>query len=123
MSMEQRREPRFAANQPITVTVLGGKTRTVPATVKDASSRGLAIEVGVPIEPYTSLEVEFEDSFVMGEAVYCRQQPGSWLIGVELDQVLCSLSSLGRKLQELANPKSVRNEDVQRPEKLRVPIP
>ena len=120
--MDQRREPRFAANQPITVTVLGDKTKSLPAIVRDASSRGLAIEVGMAIEPLTSLEIEFEGSFVLGEAVYAREQPANWLIGVELDQVLCSLSALGRRLQEFAEP-YVRNGDAPRLEKPRTPIP
>jgi len=103
--MDQRREPRFAANQPITVKLLGKDARTETATVKNASSRGLAIELQNPIAPSTALQIEIEDSFVLGEAVYCRQESDCWLVGVELDQVLCGLSALGRKLQEFANPR------------------
>jgi len=112
--MDQRREPRFAANQPITVTLLGEDTRTENATVKNASSRGLAIELSNPIPPSTALKIEFEDGFVLGEAVYCRRESHAWLVGVELDQVLCGLSALVRKLQE---------PGAEQMEKPRVPTP
>ena len=74
--MDQRREPRFAANQSITVTLLGKDARTENATVRNASSRGLAIALPNPIAPSTALKIEFEDSFVLGEAVYCRPESG-----------------------------------------------
>lgn len=105
--MEQRKEPRFAANQSITVELLGKDARTETATVKNASSRGLAIELPNPIVPGTALKIDFEDSFVLAEAVYCHGESDSYLVGVELDQVLCGLSALGRKLQEFADPRTV----------------
>jgi hypothetical protein len=123
LSMDQRREARFAANQPITVKLLGKDARTETATVKNASSRGLAIELQNPIAPCTALRIEMEDSFVLGEAVYCRREPDGWLVGVELDQMLCGLSALGRKLQEFAHPQNVRTAGDQRPERPPVPAP
>ena len=122
--MDQRREPRFAAHQPIRVTVLGKDGRTENAIVKNASRRGLAIELATPIPPSTALKFELEDAFVLGEAVYCRRQHDScWLVGVELDQVLCGLSALGRKLQEFNNPQNVRTAGDACPERSRAPTP
>ena len=106
--MDQRREPRFTANQSIIVTLLGKEARTEAAIVRNASSRGLAIAIANPIAPCTALKIGFEDGFVLGEAVYCRREPDSYLVGVELDQVLCGLRALGRKLQEFADPENVR---------------
>ena len=121
--MDQRREPRFAINQSITVHVLGQDARTETATIKNASSRGLAIELSNPIAPSTALKIELENSFVLGEAVYCRYESESWLVGVELDQVLCGLSALGRKLQEFADPRNVRTAGGPRLERPPVPTP
>src|SRR5690348_8909436 len=100
--MEQRRESRFAACQAIMVTVLDGQAKQQAAVVKNASTRGLAIQVAKAIAPGTNIQIECEDSMVPAEAVYCSGGPDSWLVGVELDPVLCSLSQLGRKLQELS---------------------
>ena len=100
--MNQRRETRFTIDQPVTVTVLGDHPVEHPARVKNASGRGLALELEDPVPPGAALKIQFDDSIVLGEAVYCRAAAGSYFIGVELDQMLCSLSQLGRKLQEFA---------------------
>jgi hypothetical protein len=121
--MDQRREPRFATNQSVVVTVLGEHARRETAVVKNASARGLAIEVPGPIAPGTALKIEFEDSTVLGEAVYCGGGPDSHLVGVELDQVICSLTQLGRKLQEFADGRNVRTASGARLEKQNTPIP
>jgi hypothetical protein len=105
--MDQRREPRFAANQSVAVTVLCEPARHEVAVIKNASGRGLAIEFTEPIEPGTALKIELEDSMILGEAVYCSGQAGRHLVGVELDQVLCGLSQLGRKLQQAFEPRIV----------------
>jgi hypothetical protein len=101
--MEQRREPRFEADQPVTVRVLKTPERQQVARVVNASGRGLALEITSPVEPGTALQIELEDALVLGEAVYCRNGKAPYLIGVELDQVLCGLSELSRKLQEFAD--------------------
>ena len=92
------------------VTVLGqGEIRHV-ARVRNASARGLALEMAAPVAPGSALKIELDDSVILGEAVYCRSDPQSNLIGVELDQVLCGLAELGRKLQEFATPPASRAE-------------
>ncbi len=108
--MEQRREPRFTTDQPVTVTVLGPCEQRHEAKVKNASGRGLALEMPEAVAPGTALKIELDDSVVLGEAVYCRREPESHLIGVELDQVLCGLTELGRKLQEFATEHASRGE-------------
>ena len=100
--MDQRREPRFRAEQAVVVTVFGESETTESAVVKNASNRGLAIEMSSPVAAGTALKIQLEDAVVLGEAVYCRSAGESHLVGVELDQVLCGLTELGRKLQEFA---------------------
>ena len=101
--MEKRREPRFRADQPVAVTVLGDCPSRQSAIVRNASIRGLAIEVASWIPPGSALKIEFDDLAVLGEAVYCRDGTGSHLVGIELDQVLCGLAELSKKLQEFAD--------------------
>jgi predicted acetyltransferase len=55
-----------------------------------------------PVAPGTALKMEFEDSMVLGEAVYCNGDHGSYLLGVQLDQMLCGLLELRHRLQEFA---------------------
>lgn len=74
------------------------------ATVTNASGRGVGLVAPQEIPPGTAIKIEMDDALILGEAVYCKNQGPSWLIGVELNQVLTGLSELGRRLQEYAAP-------------------
>jgi hypothetical protein len=102
--MEKRSGPRFAADESVVVTVLGEEELRWTAHVRNASARGLALELPQAVSPGTSLRIELEDSTIPGEAVYCQGEAGSYLIGVELDPTLCSLAQLGRRLEEREIP-------------------
>jgi hypothetical protein len=97
--MEQRREPRFQADQPVVVTVLSDPEVRLDARVQNASGRGLGLVTAIPVEPGAAIRIEIDDSIVLGEAIYCRAESGSHFIGVELDQVLVGLTELGRILE------------------------
>jgi hypothetical protein len=100
--MDQRREPRLKADQSVVVTVLGDHEIQYAGTILNASGRGLAIEIGSAVAPGTAIKIELDDSILLGEAVYCKGGQASYLLGVELDQVLCGLTELAKKLQEFA---------------------
>ncbi|MBZ5625307.1 MAG: PilZ domain-containing protein [Acidobacteriia bacterium] len=100
--MNKRREPRFEADQSVVVTVLGDHELRHAALVKNASGRGIAIEMPAAVAIGAALKIECDDSILLGEAVYCKAGPGSHLVGVELDQMLCGLTELGKRLQEFA---------------------
>ncbi len=101
-SMDHRREPRFVADQPVTITLLRYPEIRLSATVTNASGRGLRLIASSPVSPGTAVKIEKEGSLILGEAVYCRQEPEFCVIGVELNQVLAGLAELGRRLQEYA---------------------
>ena len=46
------------------------------------------------------MKIEKDDALILGEAVYCRQEPECCVIGIELNQVLAGLNELARRLQE-----------------------
>src|SRR2546426_12913 len=100
--MEQRREPRFVADQTVTITLLRDPEIRLSATVTDVSKGGLRLIAASPVTPGTAVKIEKDDSIILGEAVYCRQEPEFCVIGVELNQVLAGLAELGRRLQEYA---------------------
>jgi hypothetical protein len=104
--MDQRREPRLAAEQPVLVTVLGKHEMMQPAKVRDASDRGLGLEMAIPVPTGAALKIEFEDSILLGEAVFCRDEEGSYFVGVELEQALRGLCALDRTLREFAEEAS-----------------
>jgi hypothetical protein len=92
--MEQRREPRFVADQPISVTVMGQCDARYVGIVKNASGRGLGLELPVCVPPGTALKIELDNSMILGEAVFCRPQNGAYFVGVELREALRGLSEL-----------------------------
>ena len=69
------------------------------ARVKNASGRGLGLMTAGPVAPGAAIRIEIDDSIVLGEAIYCRDESGGHFIGVELDQVLVGLTELGRILE------------------------
>ena len=100
--MDQRREPRFEVDQPVAVTVLCEPQTRIAARVKNASGRGLGLVTAAPLPPGAALRIEIQDAIVLGEAIYCREDPEGHFIGVELDQVLVGLTELARNLAAFA---------------------
>lgn len=96
--MEQRREPRFEADQAVVVTILGEQPTRLEARVRNASGKGLGLFMSRMIHPGAAIRIEIEDAIVLGESIYCRKEPDGYFIGVELDQVLVGLTELGRRL-------------------------
>jgi len=100
--MDKRREPRFRADQPVAVTVLGEPEIRVEGRVVDASGRGLGLVIPISLPPGAAIRIEMDDCMVLGEAIYCRSDGDGHFIGVELDQVLVGLTELSRNLAALS---------------------
>jgi hypothetical protein len=100
--MEQRREPRFGADQQVVVAERDGVRR--PAQVTNISPWGVALEMTGPLAPGALLRVEFPDCVASGEVVYCRRAAGAYFVGVRLEYALESLARLACILDELAAP-------------------
>jgi hypothetical protein len=96
--MDQRREPRFEADQAVVVTILSEQPTRLAGRVRNASGRGLGLVVACQIDPGAAIRIEIDDSLVLGEAIYCRAEADGYFLGVELDQVLVGLTELGRRL-------------------------
>ena len=65
---------------------------------------GLAMANPVPIG--TAVKIECDDSILLGEALYCRDDGGTFFVGVELEHALYGLVELGRILREFAEESS-----------------
>lgn len=108
--MDERHEPRFIADQPIKVTILGSPETQHAARICNVSGRGLLIEFSSEVAFGAPLKIEVDDAILLGEVVYCRAEDGVYLIGVELDQVLCGLTALDQLLQAFATGEASGNE-------------
>ena len=102
----QRREPRFAVDQPIYVTLLTQPESRLPAIVKNSSGRGMGLAMARPVSIGTAVQIEVDDSILLGEALHCRDDGGTFFVGVELEHALYGLVELGRILREFAEESS-----------------
>jgi hypothetical protein len=107
--MERRREPRFAADARVMVTVLGAvKQPPMPGRVANMAGRGLLLRVPSPIVCGAAVKVEGDDMLLLGEV--CRSRPAEacragaaghldeagYEVALKISQGLASLSSLER---------------------------
>jgi hypothetical protein len=104
--MNQRRKPRFEADQSIWITLFGEPDIRLPARTKNVSERGIGLELQGPVAIGTALKFEVDDSLILGEVIYCRQDEGSFYVGVELEQALCGLGALARALGAFSDSSS-----------------
>jgi hypothetical protein len=118
--MDQRREPRFIADQSVVVTVLGDPEVQQIARIRNASGRGLSMEIPSKVQPGSALKIELDDSILLGEVIYCKGGQGSYLLGMELDQALCGLTELGKQLQEFATEELSGMELAYRPDNVKL---
>jgi hypothetical protein len=106
--MDLRRAPRFSANQPIVVTVLGEHESRHAARVRNASGRGLGLELGIPLPTGTALKIELDDSILLGEVMYCRYENSFYFVGVELEHALLGLAEFAKTLLGFEEPSGVK---------------
>src|ERR1039457_914711 len=96
--MNQRRKPRFEADQSIWITLFGEPDIRLSARIKNVSERGIGLQLEGPVAIGTAFKFEVDDSLILGEVIYCRQDEGSFYVGVELEQALCGLGALAKAL-------------------------
>jgi hypothetical protein len=104
--MEHRCEPRFAANQNVTVTILGDPAIQQTGVVKNASARGLGLEMPSPVGIGAAVKIDLPDTVLLGEAMYCRGQNGCYFVGIELEQALFGLHELSLAFRAFAEDAS-----------------
>jgi hypothetical protein len=94
--VDQRREIRFDIDQPVAVMVLDESRKVHQAVVKNASGCGLGLETKGRIRCGAAIKIEVEDTILLGEAVYCRQDDESFFIGITLKHALYGAADLAR---------------------------
>src|ERR1017187_6365609 len=106
LSMSQRREPRFNADQSVWITLFGEPDIRLPARIKNVSVRGIGLELQGPVAIGTALKFEVDDALLLGEVIYCREDEASFYVGVELEQALCGLKQLAKALSAFSDSPS-----------------
>jgi hypothetical protein len=97
--MNQRREPRYPLDRIVDVTVFGTPDIHIQCRMRNASGRGIGLELAEPLATGTALKIALEDAILLGEVIYCRAQEAQWYAGVELEHALCGLAELAAALR------------------------
>lgn len=103
--MGNRREPRFAVNQRIAVTIQGpSKSQSGAGAIFDISEHGLSFTFRRRLDPGDALTLEYEGCLVRGEVRHCRAreygQERQYLIGVAVTKVVEGEETWGRLIQQ-----------------------
>lgn len=98
--MERRQEPRFAIDEAVTITVLGGRNLQYPGRVKNVAGRGIGMTVPAPIALGAAVSIKFGDSIMLGEVVHCRTTGGPYFLGLEIQHSVGGLRQLAEIIRE-----------------------
>jgi hypothetical protein len=105
--MEYRRDPRFLANQPVSVTDLESSSPPQHGELVDFSNLGVRLLVPCRLSPGTAIKVQWAGTFLLGEVVYCWAAEGGFHAGLRLEDALYDTDALAAMVVERpARPRS-----------------
>jgi hypothetical protein len=93
---EQRNEQRQQLDGSASLIVIGSPSQVLYGEVRNVSQGGTQIWLSQPVQPFTLVKIEYNDSLLLGEVVYCRQDQSGWLAGVRVEHGLFGLKALAR---------------------------
>jgi hypothetical protein len=82
---DRRAEPRFAAAQPVVVSVV----TPIPGKIDSASKSGLRVTVSKLVKVGASVEIKWDRVIVVGQVRYCHKiGPRKYSIGLKIMEVV-----------------------------------
>ncbi len=98
--MEYRRDPRFLANQPVSVTDLESSSPPQHGELADFSNLGVRLLVPCRLSPGTAVKVQWAGTLLLGEVIYCNQAEGGFHTGLRLEDALYDTDALAAMVVE-----------------------
>lgn len=98
--MEYRRDPRFLANQPVSVTDLESSLPPQHGELVDFSDLGVRLLVPCRLSPGTAVKVQWAGTLLLGEVIYCNQAEGGFHAGLRLEDALYDTDALAAMVVE-----------------------
>jgi len=84
--MELRRDPRFQTEEEVRVTLLDRPEDSLAGKVRDLSARGMGLVLREKLPAGTLIRVEWSDTLLLGEVIYCQRQGEEFIAGIEVDE-------------------------------------
>ena len=109
--MERRREERFEADKPASVTILGEDPISLSGNIANASGRGLRILVDRPIPVNSAVRIDVDDRLLLGEVCYSVPEGNGFAVGLFLEQVLHEVTDVARLVDAILGEEHLRPID------------
>ncbi len=85
---ERRRELREDHLRRVTVTNLAQLKVPFAGRVVESSFSGMKLTLGQPVRAGSSLAIEWDDTCVLGDVVYCIEDSAKYLTGIKTNYVI-----------------------------------
>ena len=91
---DQRQTQRRQLSQPAIVSILGTVSQVVQGEIRNVSKGGTQLQLRQPIGTGSLLKIEYDNNLILGEVIYCLQEPTGWIAGIRIEHTLCGLTAL-----------------------------
>jgi hypothetical protein len=91
---DQRQAQRHQLSQPASVSILGTVSQLVQGEIRNVSKGGTQLQLSQPIGIGSLLRIEYDNNLILGEVVYCQQEPTGWIAGIRIEHTLSGLTAL-----------------------------
>jgi len=98
--MEYRRDPRYQADQPVSVTDLESSSSPQSGQLVDFSDLGIRLLVPCRLSPGTAVKVQWAGTLLLGEVIYCRPGEDGFYAGLRLEDALYDTEALAAMVVE-----------------------
>jgi PilZ domain len=98
---DQRQAQRHPLSQSAVVSVLGAADQVFQGEIRNVSKGGTQLQLVQPLATGSLLRIEYDNSLLLGEVVYCHQEQAGWLVGVRIEHALTGLAALSDAMRGL----------------------
>ena len=97
---EQRNERREQLYVSAKLTLIGSSRQVLYGEIRNISQGGTQISLSQPVPSFTLVKIEYNDSLLLGEVVYCQRDQSGWLVGVRVEHGLVGLEALAEVMRQ-----------------------
>ena len=97
---EQRNERREQLDVSAKLTLIGPSRQVLYGEIRNISQGGTQISLSQPVPSFTLVKIEYSDSLLLGEVVYCQRDQSGWLAGVRVEHGLFGLEALAEVMRQ-----------------------
>ncbi len=87
-----RGETREASGLTVTVISLPSMDVTLRGTLSDLSKSGVGLLMGRPLRPGASFAVEWDDTIILAQVVYCLKEARNYRAGLRISYIILDRS-------------------------------